>query len=57
MSSLSEEALQLSDYFATLARLEGNTKVIISYRLSELVQTGDGIGIIESGLSLGGGYL
>jgi hypothetical protein len=32
-------------------------KHIFLNRISELVQTGDGIAIVESGLSLGGGYL
>ena len=29
----------------------------IGSRLADLVQTGEGIAIVESGLSLGGGYL
>lgn len=34
-----------------------NLNLTFLYRISELVQTGDGIAIVESGLSLGGGYL
>ncbi len=29
----------------------------LEFRLSELVQTGDGVAIVEAGLCLGGGFL
>ena len=50
---------QHSDFFVTQLELTGNTHLIyhILFRLNDLVATGDGLAILDQGLSLGGGAL